>query len=69
MRDDAEADLLVYNGVPGPAPGQDPQQQPARTTQRRDQALHRRGGHISNEAAVVRSVGVLLLEQHDEWAI
>ena len=39
--------------------GQGPFQQPARAAQRR----------ISNEAAVVRLVGALLLEQNDEWSI
>ncbi len=34
------------HGLSGPAPGQDPQQQPARAAQRRDQAPHRRGRHI-----------------------
>jgi hypothetical protein len=37
--------------------------------QRRDQAAHRGGRHLPNEAAITRLVGAILLEQNDEWAI
>jgi transposase-like protein len=35
----------------------------------RDQATHRCGRHLSNEDAIVRLVGAILLEQNGEWAV
>jgi hypothetical protein len=37
--------------------------------QRTSRAPHRRRWHLPNEDAIIRIVGVILLEQNDEWAV
>src|SRR3546814_14776589 len=67
--DDAEADVLAYMGFPAQHRAKlhstNPLERLNGEIKRRSEVV----GIFSNEAAVTRLIGALLLEQNDEWAV
>ena len=67
--DDAEVDVLAYMGFPAQHRSKIHSTNPL---ERLNGEIKRRSevvGIFPNEAAVIRLVGALLLEQNDEWAV
>ena len=66
LMDDAEADVLAFRALPR-THWSNRVNQPTRVPQQGREATLRRRGHLPNEASVVRLVGAVLADVHDEW--
>ena len=67
--DEAGAEILAFAGFPKANWRQIWSNKPPRTAQQRNTAPYQRRGHLHTRASIIRLVGTLLAEQHDEWTI
>src|SRR4051794_21581120 len=63
----ARADVLAFTAFPKEVWRQISELQPQRTPQPGDPPAHRRGRHLPDRDALIRLVGAVPAEQHDEW--
>jgi transposase-like protein len=67
LMDHAKGDVLAFSAFPADHWRNDLVEQPARACEQGDQATHERR-IFPNDQAIVRLVGAVLAEQHDDWA-
>jgi transposase-like protein len=65
----AEPDVLAFMSFPTSHRAKLHSTNPIETPQRRDQAAHRGPRHFPQRDRHQSSVGAILLEQNDEWAV
>jgi putative transposase len=66
LMDDAKTEVRLL-GVPAGALDEGVVNQPARAAQQRGQATRPRRGHLPDRSPVIRLVGAVLADVHDEW--